>query len=927
MSGKVKGQKKINDDLSRDSRNLTELVKRDKTLLPMFRDKEIRDGVAAIRQRKSVLLVGPARSGKTSTILGIAAALKDAKMQCLELSASSILVGTRYLGEWPTKLMGYVDSAARRNAVLYFVDVVNLARIGQSSNDKHSSLDILRPLMQSGDVVLVGEVTQEGYKRMLRVPGFAELFHRILLEPLSSQQVDQIVTERAGSYIDHPFDENFHPHLKELTENYTPPDPGPGTRLNLIQRIQSYAQEKAAINRVEPIDTVFIDKVFSMYTGLPAFVFSRNMTVSASEIRRWFQQRIFGQAQAIEAVVESITLFKSGLRDPNQPIGTFLFTGPTGVGKTELSKALAEYLYGSSQRLLRFDMSEFATYNSYQQLIGQGGDNSSALLIDPVRAQPFQVILFDEIEKGHTNIFDLLLQLLDEGRMTQPDGQTIDFRNTIVICTTNAGANEMSRPTPGFRQEESPSVPLHVLENYFRPEFLNRFQHVLVFHALDKSQVRLIAQGEVKKIIRRSGIVSRNLIVDIDESVVDVIVQYGYSDRYGARALKREVQRRLALPIGAFLMENRVQSGALVSLSCVDGRTIVKSFSDSDSGNPEPVNANKNSTVSAVRTAELRNAFKMRAERIESLERAVNVKALRVELATIDQSRETGDFWQNRDNAMQMLKRAESINEELNRLERLGNRVEDLARTVEHSPSREQLTFADTAGHALDKDIECCELELLVFGDAYKNEALVALQTVGDSCVGRDELYELYSAWCREMNREFTLLCEPLQDDDPAVFMVAGSYACGYLNGEAGIHRHRVGSVHAATKVSVAPYTVAETSDFKPEPGQQLALKKTGQYGGKVRSMVEINQSGIKLQNNQSIVENRELAADIVASWQQVSTFGEVVRRYDSAPFFVKDYATGTGSGRRSILRGEEFTGLLAQRARLLIQQERELIE
>ena len=920
MSGKSKGSKKIEDDLSRDSRNLTKMVKRDSALVPRFRDKEIRDGIAAIQQRKSVLLVGPARSGKTSTILGIAAALKESGQQCLELSASSILVGTRYLGEWPTKLMGYVESAAKRNAVLYFVDVANLARMGQSANDKHSSLDILRPLMKSGDVVLVGEVTPEGYKRMLRVPGFVDLFHRILLEPLSPQQVDQIVTEKAEIYIDHPFDDEFHPHLKELTENFTPPDPGPGTRLALIERVQSYAQEKAAINRVEPIDTVFVDKVFSMYTGLPAFVFSRNMTVSAGTIRKWFQQRIFGQAQAIEAVVESITLFKSGLRDPNQPIGTFLFTGPTGVGKTELSKALAEYLYGSAQRLLRFDMSEYATYNSFQQLIGQGGANSSALLIDPVRAQPFQVILFDEIEKGHSNIYDLMLQLLDEGRMTQPDGQTIDFRNTIVICTTNAGASEMSRPTPGFTQEETSTVPLHVLENYFRPEFLNRFQHVLVFHALDKSHVRQIAQGEVKKIIKRSGIVSRNLIIDIDDSVVDAIVQYGYSDRYGARALKREVQRRLALPIGAFLMENHVPAGALVNLSSVDGRTIVKSFSDSDVSKPRPEFINEKAATSIVRIAELQNAFATRAERIESLEQSIDVKALRRELAEIDQSRDTGEFWQNRDNAMHMLKRAESINETLNRLERLSNRVEDLVRTIEHSPAREQLAYADTAGHLLDKDIERSELELLVFGDEYNHEALVLLEPVGDSCLGRDELYEIYLAWCREMSREVTLLCEPLDDSDPVLIKVAGPYAYGYLNAEAGIHRHRVSNVHAATKVSVAPYIAAVNAEFKSVAGQQLALKKTGRYGGKVRSMVELNSLQIKLQNNQSIVENRELAADIIASWQHVYTLGDVVRRYDSVPFFVKDYTTGIGSGKRAILKGDDFTDLLAQRARTLIK-------
>lgn len=906
--------------LSQDSRNISELLTSDPTLAPMFREAEIAEAVDALDNRQSVLLVGPAQCGKSSIILGIADALNVSGWDVLELSSTAILVGTRYIGDWQSKLRSYVDSANDQEAILNFVDIANLAVVGQAANDTTSGLDLLRAHISNGELVLLGEATPETYRQMQRVNEFVELFHVIRVKPLTGGQVDEIVETKANNWLSQPMDKSGHQHLKLLANNFAPPDIGPGTRLQLLERIDKYLVEQDSIDEGEPITRAFIDTVFSAYSGLPTFVFSQDITVSAAQIRKWFRSRIFGQEQAIEAVVECLTLFKSALRDPNQPIGTFLFTGPTGVGKTELSKALAEYLYGSSQRLLRFDMSEYANYDSFQTLIGQGGGStSSALLIDPVKAQPFQVILFDEIEKGHSNIFDLLLQLLDEGRMTQPDGKTVDFRNTIIICTTNAGASEMSRPSAGFTHGGNTTLPMHILERYFRPEFLNRFQHVLAFHSLNHSQVRQIAKSEVKNIVKRSGIVSRNLVVDIDDSVIDAIVRHGYSDRYGARALKREVQRRLALPVASYLMENKTPAGSLLTLSTSDGRTLVKGFSSKENTQARHQEKQHKSAVASKSIRSLKAALAELTTELHKLEQAVNITALRQELTLIDQSRDNQDFWQNRHSALQNLKRAESINEKINRLERLGNRAEDLLLAISQSPSRQQVERTETAVLTLEKSIERCALELLTLGDQHDHPALVLLQPVSESSLGRDELYELYYNWSRDTDRNWQLLHEPQTDEEPVLFSVSGSFAYGYLVSEAGLHRHRSASINSATRVTVAPELATDEASPYPALGLQQALKQHGSYGGKIQSMLEIQSIGINLKNDRSIVENRDISADIATSWKHAKTSSDIVRRYDAVPFFVKDFASDTNSGRRDILRGDAFTALLASRAKLLL--------
>ena len=260
--------------------------------------------------------------------------------------------------------------------------------------------------------------------------------------------------------------------IVELCDQFLPATAGPGQPLRLLERVKHYADEKAAKGEPEAVGPGFVEKVFSIYSGLPPFVVDARATVRVNDIGRWFGDRVMGQQGAIAAVVESIVMFNAAINDPGRPLGTFLFAGPTGVGKTELAKALATYLFGSERRLLRFDMSEFASFHAYRQLIGDAdGGGTPGSLTDPVRRQPFQVVLFDELEKGHPNIQDLLLQILDGGRLADGGGRAVDFRNAFVIATTNVGSEAATRrrrrgsaspatraaPTPGCAKGSRPS--------------------------------------------------------------------------------------------------------------------------------------------------------------------------------------------------------------------------------------------------------------------------------------------------------------------------------------------------------------------------------------------------------------------------------------------------------------------------------------
>ena len=349
-----------------------------------FRDELIAAVARSIGAGRSVLLVGAPGVGKTSIIRGLARhLLQTGPRKLYEFAVVQMLSGTVFLGEWQTKVSTLFDAVATSKALLYFSDVWNLPAAGRSSNRDDTVWDALRPRLLNGDIQLLGEVSGDQLLALKALPGFAAPFDVIEVPSMSTEQIASLVRAEAQR-TSLELDAAGAARLLELCNHFLPASTGPGPALLLVQQIRHYLNEKRAIGEEEPVTPAFVEKVFAVYTGLPRFVVSRHDVRPVSEIRDSFRSRIIGQRDAIEAVVQMITLFKAGLHDDHRPIGTFLFVGPTGVGKTELARALATYLFGSEKRLLRFDLSEFKDYHSFQMLIGDPARRERpARLIDP----------------------------------------------------------------------------------------------------------------------------------------------------------------------------------------------------------------------------------------------------------------------------------------------------------------------------------------------------------------------------------------------------------------------------------------------------------------------------------------------------------------------------------------------------------------
>jgi ATP-dependent Clp protease ATP-binding subunit ClpB len=293
------------------------------------------------------------------------------------------------------------------------------------------------------------------------------------------------------------------------------------------------------------------------------------------------RQRVVGQGEAITAVANAVRRARSGLQDPNRPIGSFIFLGPTGVGKTELARALAEFLFDDENAMVRIDMSEYMEKHTVARLLGAPpgyvGYEEGGQLSEAVRRRPYSVVLFDEIEKAHHDVFNVLLQLLDDGRLTDGQGRTVDFKNTIVIMTSNLGSTilqeyfERGRPTPKELAEMEARVKGE-LKRHFRPEFLNRVDDVIVFHSLDREQIAAIVEIQLERLARRLG--QQQLALELDDSAKRLLAREGYDPQFGARPLKRAIQELLLNPLSLQLLEGEFKAGDRVRVHA-DGDRLV----------------------------------------------------------------------------------------------------------------------------------------------------------------------------------------------------------------------------------------------------------------------------------------------------------------------------------------------------------------
>jgi ATP-dependent Clp protease ATP-binding subunit ClpC len=536
---------------------------------------------------RSLLVSGEPLVGKTSFLQLVAESLKSSRWNVFEASGADLMAGQVWFGQLEGRVRQLVDQVTVKKRLIWYVpDLLQLARSGTHQGQSASILDQILPAITAGRLVIWTEASPTGTARLLQSrPALRNILEVIRLEPQSEANTSLLaraVVDRLADDLHITIDPSCAAVALASARQYMNAASFPGSALMLIGLTASRADP--AGGRITPADVL---KTLSQLTGLPISILDSNERLDLAAIRKFFARRVIGQDEAVASVIDRIAMLKAGLSDPGRPLGVFLFAGPTGTGKTELAKTTAEYLFGSVERLLRLDMSEFQTADSIAKILGDGspyGETES--LISRVRKQPFSVILLDEFEKSHPRIWDLFLQVFDDGRLTDALGQVADFRHCLIILTTNLGAT--SHQTSGLGFAPAPDAftsdqVLRAISQTYRPEFQNRLDRVIVFRPLTRDLMRVILHKELKSVLERRGLKDRAWAVEWEASALEFLLERGFSPEMGARPLKRAIEQYVIAPLAATIVERRFPEGDQFVFFRSDGRAIQAEFVDPDS--------------------------------------------------------------------------------------------------------------------------------------------------------------------------------------------------------------------------------------------------------------------------------------------------------------------------------------------------------
>lgn len=514
-----------------------------------------------IEQEANLLMVGKHGSGKSAVLrAAVKKAMDWSKKHNRSLSfwrilSQRITSTSKYLGEWQETLEKLIQELRMVQGVLWVEDIIRLLQSGGSSV-QDSVAAYLIPFLKENKIRIIGEVTPREWEVIQqKLPGFAAIFQTLPLQELAPEKVYKVM-EKFAEYARQAHKVHISQDARHLAyrllARYYPYDSFPGKGIQFLGRCVNNAnnEEKKRIGEHEVIQT------FTDQTGLPELFLRDDLLLDVKELRSFFEDRILGQPGPIEKLIEIVKIYKAGLNNPHKPIATLLFAGPTGVGKTASAQALADYFFGKGQKdspLIRIDMSEFQHPWQLGRLLGEG--NQPGQLIREVRTKPFAVVLLDEIEKASPVIFDTLLGLLDEGIMVDSFGRPTNFRNTIIILTSNLGAtNQRSIGFGGGGDDEAQYQS--AIQRFFRPEFVNRIDNILIFKALDESVVRQITQKELEALVKREGFEKKGIQLNFTDGLIDFLVKKGFDERYGARPLQRTIEQEVIFKLANFLLEN-----------------------------------------------------------------------------------------------------------------------------------------------------------------------------------------------------------------------------------------------------------------------------------------------------------------------------------------------------------------------------------
>ena len=540
---------------------------------------------------RSLLVSGDHRVGKSSFLRLLGKRVAGRGWTVFEAGGADLMAGQQWFGQLEGRIQRTVEElAASKKLIWYIPDIMQLARSGTHQGQAASLLDQILPAVSAGRLIVWSEATQASAARLLRArPMLRGVLELARMEPMSQEETAELaqgLAERWSNTADITVDPACVEVALSSARQYMSAGNFPGVVLDLLKLTVGRAI-KSELDEVGPRQVVV---TLAQLTGLPVSILDNSERVDLAAIRASFTSRVIGQDEAVTAVVERIAMLKAGLNDPGKPIGVFLFAGPTGTGKTELAKAVADYLFGSVDRMIRLDMSEYQTAETVNKILGDpGAGEDGDTLIGRVRKQPFSVVLLDEFEKAHPNIWDLFLQVFDDGRLTDSSGAVADFRHCMIILTTNLGATSHRSAGLGF----APTIDAfsgeqiaRAVAQAFRPEFQNRLDKVIVFRPLTRDLMREILKKELSRVLERRGLKHREWAVEWEESAQEFLLEKGFSPEMGARPLRRAIDQYVIAPLAATIVEQRFPEGDQFVFVRSNGRAIEAEFVDPDGDIP-----------------------------------------------------------------------------------------------------------------------------------------------------------------------------------------------------------------------------------------------------------------------------------------------------------------------------------------------------
>jgi ATP-dependent Clp protease ATP-binding subunit ClpC len=624
--------------------------------------------VLARRTKNNPALIGEPGVGKTAIVEGLAQRIVDGDVpaplldkRVLQLDVGSLVAGTMYRGQFEERLKRVIDELKSAGAIL-FIDEVHMLVGAGAAGSSVDAANILKPALSRGELQVIGATTMDEYRKHIESDAALERrFQPVMVEEPNIEETIEILRGVRSAYEEHhrlsiaddALDAAARLSARYVTERFLPDkaidlidesssrvrmykSPAAKTAKDLMDQLREmrhnhsvaledgrYEDAQEILERQEglerqlerlrtgwdrstsPIVTADdIAEVVSMWTGVPVMQIAQEESQRLLQMEQDLHEHIIGQEEAIEAISKAVRRARAGLKDPRRPIGTFIFLGPTGVGKTELTKALARFLFGSEEALIQLDMSEFMERHSVSRLVGAPpgyvGYEESGQLTEALRRRPYSIVVFDEIEKAHPEAHNMLLQIMEEGHLSDARGRKVDFRNALIVMTSNVGADMIKRQTSlGFdikRDEELEERLVYQemrrklidsLKRVFRPEFINRVDAVIVFRSLNKESIRQIVQLEINKVAER--VEEHDIVLSATPAALDALADQGYDPEMGARPLKRVIQQKVEDALSDAMLAGEFEDGDTIVIDVIEGEIKLRpSEEDSSEKSAEP---------------------------------------------------------------------------------------------------------------------------------------------------------------------------------------------------------------------------------------------------------------------------------------------------------------------------------------------------